>query len=200
MTDARATAVPGGGYSSPRRDSPSRDRPEADRSKAAEGSIRRSYKKVADVFNALPSHFAGRIRDVDHLLAKVLTEVHTMLTLSVHEIAVTDPAALSSLEESPEWDDLLSDLRKTILEIRKQCRTKIAKLADISNAGPTTRENIHAFVNLDQKAITRLTGIAELTSDTKRGLSDIVSLLGSESESKIDHWSNEKTIKVRSSH
>lgn len=196
MIDARATAVPGGGFESPRRDSPSRDRPEADRSKAVEGSVRKSYKKVADVFNALPSHFSGRIRDVDHLLAKVLTEVHTMLTLSIHEIAVTDPLALSTLEESPEWDDLLSDLRKTILEIRKQCRTKIAKLPDICTVAPATRENIQAFVNLDQKAITRITGITELTSDTKRGLSDIVSLLGTESESKIDHWSNEKTIKV----
>ena len=174
----------------------SSDRQEGDRAKAVEGSLRKSYRKLSDVFNGLPSHFAGRIRDVDHLLTKVLTEVHSILTLSVHEIAVTDPAALSRLEESPDWDDLLADVRKSIVEFRKNIKTKLAKIPDIAQAEQTTREHLQGYLNLDPKTVSKLTGITDFPMDTKRGLGDIVALLGTEAESKIDHWSNEKTIKV----
>lgn len=149
-----------------------------------------------DVFNSLPSHFAGRIRDIDNLLSKVITEIHSALTLSIHEISVSSPSALGQLEDSEEWDVFMSDLRKTIVEFRKTAKMKMKRLHSVVELPHDAKYNIEAYINGDSKTINSVTGITDYPVGTKQGLSEIAALLGTEAENKIDHMNQEKTIKV----
>lgn len=157
---------------------------------------RKSYRKLNEVFNSLPVHFTGRIRDVDNLLAKGVVEAHAGLVLSLHEISVVDPSLLQYLEESEEWDTLLSNIRKTVIQYRKEVKKHIQSLASLVELPEKSKFNVNAFINLDANVISKVTGVTDFPVDIKKSLGDVVAILGTEAESRIDHVTPDKQIKV----
>lgn len=134
---------------------------------------------------------------MDHLLAKVMVEIHSSLTLSVHEISLASASAIGQLEESDEWDCLMTNIRKAILDFRKSVKTTLRRVHSIVELQADAKFNIEAFIDGDSKIVSAVTGITDFPGDCKRNLSDIVALLGSEADNKIDQWNQEKTIKVK---
>lgn len=96
-----------------------------DAEKTGNENPRKSFRKLNEIFNSLPVHFAGRVRELDSLLSKALIELHTALVLTVHEISVVDYSLLNYLEESEDWDNLLSSIRKTIINFRKDIKKQL---------------------------------------------------------------------------
>jgi len=161
-----------------------------------DGNGRRYFRRMNDMFNTLPVHFTGRIRDVDNLIARLMVEVHGILTLCVNEINQNDSAVLIQIEESEQWDSLFSNMRREIIALRKKLRENIEKVFSNVEIQEQSRANIQAFTTVDAPAIQKATGIADFPQDIKRGLGDIVALLGAEGESRIDHLNADKPIKV----
>jgi hypothetical protein len=157
---------------------------------------RKSYRRLNEVFNSLPVHFTGRIRDIDNLLAKGVIEAHAGLVLSLHEISVVDPSLLHFLEESEEWDTLLSNIRKTVIQYRKDVKRQIQSLAALVELPERSKFNVNAFINLDANVISKVTGVTDFPVDIKRSLGDVVAILGTEAESRIDHVTPDKQIKL----
>lgn len=157
---------------------------------------RKSFKRLNDIFNILPVHFTGKLRDIDNLLAKVLIEVHSSLILAIHEISVVDSSLLSYLEESEEWEGLISEMRRSIISFRKNIKKQVHGITSLVELPEESKFNIESFINMDSKVINKVTGITEFPPDIKKSLSDIVGILGSEAESKIDHVTQDNTIKV----
>lgn len=130
------------------------------------------------------------------MLSKIITEIHASLTLSLHEISVSNSRGLDQLEESEEWDVLMSELRKSIIEFRKATKTKLKRIHSIVELPHDAKYNIESYINGDSKTINSVTGITDFPIGSKQGLSEIAALLGTEAENKIDHLNQEKTIKV----
>jgi hypothetical protein len=168
--------------------------------KQPQEGVRKSFRRLGDIFNTLPVHFSGKVRDVDGLLAKVLVEVHAALVLAVHEVSVADPALLSQLEESEGWENLLAGLRRSIINFRKDLKQQLLAVAALVELPEESRANIDSFVRMDSKAIARVTGVTDFPLNLKRSLSEVVTILGTEAESKIDHITPDNTIKVPSAH
>lgn len=168
----------------------------SERTAPSNDNPRKSYKRLVDVFNTLPVHFTGRIRDLDNLFAKVLIEAHSALVLSIHEISIADPNLLVNLEESEEWDLWLANIRKTIISFRKDVKKQIHGIATLVPGIPdASKGNIENFINLDANVIHRVTGVNDFPIDLKQSLGDIVAILGKESESKLDYVTPDKSIK-----
>jgi hypothetical protein len=155
---------------------------------------------VTDIFNTLPVHFSGKVRDIDNLLAKVIVEVHHALVLIVHEVSVVDPSLLGQLEESEDWENLLSGMRRTVISFRKDIKKQLQSIASIVELPEESKVNIDSFINMDSKAIARVTGVTDFPINLKRSLSEVVAILGTEAESKIDHITPDNTIKVVCTH
>ena len=56
--------------------------------------------------------------------------------------------------------------------------------------------NINSFVNIDANVISKVTGITDFPIDIKRNLGDVVTILGCEAESRIDHVTPDRPLKV----
>ena len=162
--------------------------------------MRKSFRRVSDIFNTLPVHFSGKVRDIDSLLAKVIVEVHSALVLVVHEVSVADPSLLSFLEESEDWENLVAGMRRSVISFRKEIKKQLQSISSIVELPEESRSNIDAFINMDSKTINRVTGVTDFPINLKRSLSDVVTVLGTEAESKIDHVTTDNTIKVSCSH
>ncbi len=157
---------------------------------------RKSYKRLADIFSMLPVHFAGRVRELDTLLAKSVIELHAALVLTIHEISVVDVSLLNYLEESDDWENLMSSLRKTIIHFRKDIKKHLQSVTSMVEVPEESKFNINSFINLDSNVINKVTGITDFPIDIKRNLGDVVTILGCEAESRIDHVTADKPIKV----
>lgn len=157
---------------------------------------RKSYRKLSDIFNSLPVHFAGRVRELDSLLAKSVIELHAALVLTIHEISVVDISLLNYLEESDDWENLLSVMRKTIIGFRKDIKKHLQSVTSLVEVPEESKFNINSFINLDSNVINKVTGITDFPIDIKRNLGDVVTILGCEAESRIDHVTPDKPIKV----
>jgi len=168
--------------------------------KLGQEGVRKSFRRVTDIFNTLPVHFSGKVRDIDNLLAKVIVEVHHALVLIVHEVSVVDPSLLGQLEESEDWENLLSGMRRTVISFRKDIKKQLQSIASIVELPEESKVNIDSFINMDSKAIARVTGVTDFPINLKRSLSEVVAILGTEAESKIDHITPDNTIKVVCTH
>lgn len=168
--------------------------------KQGQEGVRKSFRRVSDIFNTLPVHFSGKVRDIDSLLAKVIVEVHSALVLVVHEVSVADPSLLSFLEESEDWENLVAGMRRSVISFRKEIKKQLQSISSIVELPEESRSNIDAFINMDSKTINRVTGVTDFPINLKRSLSDVVTVLGTEAESKIDHVTTDNTIKVSCSH
>lgn len=157
---------------------------------------RKSYKRLLDIFSSLPVHFAGRVRELDSLLAKSVIELHAALVLTIHEISVVDISLLNYLEESDDWENLISTLRKTIINFRKEIKKNLQSVTSLVEVPEESKFNINSFINLDSNVINKVTGITDFPIDIKRNLGDVVTILGCEAESRIDHVTTDKPIRV----
>lgn len=168
--------------------------------KLGQDGVRKSFRKVNDIFNTLPVHFTGKVRDIDNLLAKVIVEVHSALVLIVHEVSVVDPSLLNYLEESEDWENLISGLRKSVISFRKEMKKQLHAISAIVELPEESKFNIESFINMDSKVIGKVTGVTDFPLNLKKSLSEVVTILGTEAESKIDHITPDNTIKVTSLH
>lgn len=160
-------------------------------------SPRKMYKQLGEIFNGLPGHFSGRVRDLDNLMTKLVVEVHSILVLSINEMAVADPALLYSLEESLEWDEWYADFRKSLIQFRKALKQKLKLLPGIlPHLDQETKTNIESYVDLNEAKVRENTGLQEFPANPKQGLGDIAAILGREGENKINHEVRDQTVKV----
>lgn len=167
-----------------------------DAEKTGNENPRKSFRKLNEIFNSLPVHFAGRVRELDSLLSKALIELHAALVLTIHEISVVDYSLLNYLEESEDWDNLLSSIRKTIINFRKDIKKQLQSITSLVEVPEESKFNINSFVNIDANVISKVTGITDFPIDIKRNLGDVVTILGCEAESRIDHVTPDRPLKV----
>lgn len=186
-------------YETPRKES--REVPEVslfDSPTKEKSSPRKMYKQLGEIFNGLPGHFSGRVRDLDNLMTKLVVEVHSILVLSINEMAVTDPSSLYSLEESQEWDEWYSDFRRSLIDFRKALKQKLQALPSIlPDLSEEAKANIQSYVELRQEVVQLNTGLSEFPANPKQGLGDIAAILGREGENKINHPVKDQTVKVQ---
>jgi hypothetical protein len=168
--------------------------------KQGQEGVRKSFRRMNDIFNTLPVHFSGKVRDIDSLLAKVVIEVHSALVLVIHEVSVADPSLLNFLEESEDWENLVAGMRRSVISFRKEIKKQLQSISSLVELPEESRINIDSFINMDSKTINRVTGVTDFPINLKRNLSDVVTILGTEAESKIDHVTTDNTIKVYWSH